>query len=362
MIFEQESKIYKDNAIQKALEEVEAAATQYTWHTEADTGAWAGTHITLIPQDQFLADPANGGFNVLINSLGTYIRDGLTTTAFYGASTRVGGDDGSRVDIRSDSVAMYDNNNTLGFIVEAGTDTGDVQISEFAQAFVNIRKNQTATYTLNETPVNGTRITLEVDSYAFSGGFHRVSFTAGTSETKTETISSTESVTFVYTAPNTIIITNNTADIIYTGQFTYTAHKTNAKVSIPASLDIQGTDFTKALFNPALISTGITSYSNRASLESGGYFDIGKWRYVDIQIDITASSLGTNNTWALLEGFATPANYYAALSSARVTNGNTVGGAFQFYINGSGRLCVSTAGTALTQTAQLVVTGWYMKA
>ena len=41
---------------------------QYFWHTQEGTDT--GAHITEIPQEEFLADPANGGGNLLARSNG----------------------------------------------------------------------------------------------------------------------------------------------------------------------------------------------------------------------------------------------------------------------------------------------------
>ena len=59
--------------------------TQYFWHTETDTGAGAGAHITEVPKDEFLSDPTNGGGNMLATSDGMKIRNGLTDLAEFGA-------------------------------------------------------------------------------------------------------------------------------------------------------------------------------------------------------------------------------------------------------------------------------------
>lgn len=61
------------------------ATSQYFWHTETDTGAGAGAHITEVPQEDFLDDPANGGGNLLAQSGGIYVRDGLQEVATFGA-------------------------------------------------------------------------------------------------------------------------------------------------------------------------------------------------------------------------------------------------------------------------------------
>lgn len=57
---------------------------QYFWHTE--TGTDTGAHITEVPKEDFKADPANGGGNLLARSNGIAVRDGLTELATFGAS------------------------------------------------------------------------------------------------------------------------------------------------------------------------------------------------------------------------------------------------------------------------------------
>ena len=57
---------------------------QYVWNTQTDTGAGAGLHITRIPEADFIADPENGGMNVLIQSDAQVFRQGLTPRAIYG--------------------------------------------------------------------------------------------------------------------------------------------------------------------------------------------------------------------------------------------------------------------------------------
>lgn len=360
-VYNQALTIACENAI-SALAAAQAV-NQYTWHTETDTGAGAGTHITAIPKDDFLADPDNGGYNTLFDNIGMKIRNGLRKLASYGVKAIIGEENNARIEIAPTRVAAYDNHNVLGFSVESGADSGNVQISEFAQPFANLGNNETAAYTLTETPVANTKIYVEIDSYAFNPTIESIEFTAGNYETKTVSgVTIANTVTVAYSATNVITITNNLNEVIYTGRIIYTANRANAVVNIPASLIVHETDITKALFSPTLISTGISAFQSRATLDSGGYFDIGKWRYVDIQITIDASSLGTHNTWALFDGFATPANYYAGLSAGRTSFGNPSDSVYMFYINGNGRLCVSTAGTALAQNTQLTITGWYLKA
>lgn len=84
----------------------EAAATgQYFWHTATDTGAGAGAHITQEPKDDFLADvaldPTAGGGNLLANSNGIAVRDGLTELATFGSTATIGLTSDYHLDIAS---------------------------------------------------------------------------------------------------------------------------------------------------------------------------------------------------------------------------------------------------------------------
>lgn len=63
--------------LKKAHDDSVETSSQYFWHTETDTGAGAGTHITEITQDDFMTDPANGGGNLLATSDSLKLRDGL---------------------------------------------------------------------------------------------------------------------------------------------------------------------------------------------------------------------------------------------------------------------------------------------
>lgn len=76
---------------------------QYFWHTETDTGAGAGVHITEVPQEDFLNDPANGGGNLLAQSGGIAIRDGLTELASFGSTTYIGKKGTSNITIKLES-------------------------------------------------------------------------------------------------------------------------------------------------------------------------------------------------------------------------------------------------------------------
>lgn len=94
-------------AMKKAHDQALAAAEaieQFFWHNSQDSGAGegVGAHITEVPQEDYIADPANGGGNLLAQSGGIAIRDGLKELATFGASGAIIGEvanDNVRVDI-----------------------------------------------------------------------------------------------------------------------------------------------------------------------------------------------------------------------------------------------------------------------
>lgn len=107
---------------------------QYFWFT--GSGSDTGAHITETPQAQFIADPQNGGGNLLARSNGVAIRDGLTELATFGAyganinengvsianfgsTARVGKEGSSRFLMNADSLQAYDDENNKYFEVSA---------------------------------------------------------------------------------------------------------------------------------------------------------------------------------------------------------------------------------------------------
>ena len=329
------------------LSQLDDTISQYFWTKQ--TAPEAGAHITEIPEDEFLADPDNGGYNAYMTSRGFSVRDGTTENAIFGPDTI----------IKGGSVSVYDNNDTLGFLVETGTDTGDVEVKKDIADFRSIASGANKTYTLTETPVTGKSIKVQLYNYTFNPQPVVFTFTAGTSSSVTKTGNpNTNTIKVEYTAPGTFKVTNNTSEDIYYGYIVFYENRANAKVTIPASLTIQTEDFTKALFDPVLSSTGLSVYISRLNDYTGGIFKLGKWCYVDIQIEI-GTSLSANNNWAVMEGYPVPKNYYSALTVAIFSSSQTcrdVGA----YVNGNGRLCVATHGQALAVANELAITGWYM--
>ena len=79
---------------------------QHFWTTE--TGTDTGSHITEKTQDAFLANPQNGGANLLARSNGIAIRDGLTELASFSADGITFDDDTPFVIGNSDAYILFD--------------------------------------------------------------------------------------------------------------------------------------------------------------------------------------------------------------------------------------------------------------
>ena len=69
----------------EVVSEIAGNTAQHFWMTEEGTDT--GAHITEVTQEEFLADPTNGGGNLLARSNGIAVRDGLTELATFDADT-----------------------------------------------------------------------------------------------------------------------------------------------------------------------------------------------------------------------------------------------------------------------------------
>lgn len=116
----------------KAVAQAGATAeetTQYFWFNSTDSGAGegAGAHITETDKATFIADPANGGGNVLIDSDSVEVRDGTTTLAMFGANgAQIGESDGAHTFIDEDGMQIYsvDDNDNLVQLANIGYGNG----------------------------------------------------------------------------------------------------------------------------------------------------------------------------------------------------------------------------------------------
>ena len=78
-IVTREVNLYEKDGLYKSM----ADTVQYFWNEQ--TGEFAGAHITEKPQDEFKADPENGGANLVIRSTNLGFRDGTRDVATFGA-------------------------------------------------------------------------------------------------------------------------------------------------------------------------------------------------------------------------------------------------------------------------------------
>lgn len=104
---------------------------QYFWHTS--TGTDTGAHITEVPQEDFIANPSQGGGNLLARSNGIAVRDGLTDLATFGSSSaQIGASSSGHVLIDINSVDIMSGSTqraTFGATSVIGTSSTGVTVS-----------------------------------------------------------------------------------------------------------------------------------------------------------------------------------------------------------------------------------------
>lgn len=146
---------------------------QYFWHVESGTDT--GAHITEIPQDEFLANPANGGGNLLARSNGIAARNGLTELATFGSGgATIGKTDGTQGYLEMDfhSIKGKSKEKTTYFYVgDLREANGVAQVTEEFVDNITVSGN-TSSVTL---VVNATEIlhvynwNTEITNYTFNG-------------------------------------------------------------------------------------------------------------------------------------------------------------------------------------------------
>lgn len=178
-----------------AAKKIAGNTNQYFWHTE--TGTDTGAHITEIPQDDFLADPENGGGNLLARSNGIAIRDGLTELATFGANgMQIGLDDESHVVQDFHSWQMVDKEGTTyAHISDLRDADGYVTVSDYYRG-----DGSTLPYTTSfpisvmvSVTVNG----VETSAYTFTPGYSGITFTTAPAD------SAPIAITYKTDSPNT---------------------------------------------------------------------------------------------------------------------------------------------------------------
>lgn len=343
-------------ANQEALEANTKAdnVAQYFWFNSTDSGAGegAGAHITEIPRDDFVDDPANGGFNTLVDSAGMKVRNGLNVLAQYG-----------------ENITLLNDGN-VAFNVTQGARTENVIKFESVSVGIDNGNSYTFSGDSSATLVSSGRFTVVWKNKA------TVSFTIGTSTTGTF-----DGVVYVYNGANNVTVTNNTGNTIMLDSIWYDVVanvalmemygdlliKTYSSDNVLASLITGGVE--NGLFNikkalgslirvwsaPTFSTQGLSPVSSRCEIKSGGFIDIGYYRYVQLEIEIKAT-LSANNAWGILDGIGTTnqSHPHVAFSSAVI---NKYGGSVSTYLNDNGRLVVLTDDAVLSSGDILLVTG-----
>lgn len=149
---------------------------QYFWFVgdsgELPEGVGTGAHITETPQQQYLADPENGGGNLLARSNGIAVRDGITELATFGASgAQIGRDEDTHTTIDYHSLQLVDKEgNTYLHVSDLRNEEGVATVSDRFYGDGSTRSFQLSVgniVSLIEVKV-GTTVQEEGTDYTFS--------------------------------------------------------------------------------------------------------------------------------------------------------------------------------------------------
>ena len=156
--YAKESEIVLSNEIEKTnvtLKRVDDVATeahkiagntdQYFWHVTSGTDT--GAHLTEKPQKEFLADPENGGGNLLARSNGIAVRDGLTELAQFGQSVILGQNGDVQADISSEGIKFKDPHGTKTLSINTGDGTVRRTYKELFDTDIGIGESKTFSIT-----------------------------------------------------------------------------------------------------------------------------------------------------------------------------------------------------------------------
>ena len=134
------------------------STSQYFWHTETDTGAGAGAHITEVPQEDFIADPANGGGNLLAQSGGIAVRDGLTELATFGETSTIGkvANGKSRLHLSGGNLQIIYHANDSDYVVGEFSSTRGVVLDGHDSGIGTEKYGEEAFTLSNSSQTNGT--------------------------------------------------------------------------------------------------------------------------------------------------------------------------------------------------------------
>lgn len=121
---------------------------QYFWFTSSGTDT--GAHISEQTRADFEANPSGG--NLLANSNGIAVRDGMTELAIFSDTIRLGASSGQRATISSTALEMYDENNQRRIRVNSGgvivgrPDKGRAVITDQGMTIYDVNNDDVAFY------------------------------------------------------------------------------------------------------------------------------------------------------------------------------------------------------------------------
>lgn len=127
--------------------QIATSMNQYFWHTES--GSDTGTHITEIPQEDFIDDPAHGGGNLLMTSGGIAVRDGYDELSIFSAEEiRLGKTNEPHVSIEAEKTEFVGDN---GSVIIKNNEDG---ITTFTEGGLRFYQDDVQ-LTLSHVPVPG---------------------------------------------------------------------------------------------------------------------------------------------------------------------------------------------------------------
>lgn len=176
-------------------------SAQYFWHTAS--GSDTGAHITMIPREDFLADPTNGGPNLLarangvairdgVNELATFSADGLelfrngTSVAEFGSVARIGKLSGSHL-LLYDALAAFVEGDTVNLAISGSTihfysnntDRGEIAADNGGGLHISTSGNKPLRLVCSSVEIPK----FKMDNYGYSDLFHVESVTVFSSTT-----------------------------------------------------------------------------------------------------------------------------------------------------------------------------------
>ena len=188
--------IQKTRAIAQEATRIAGSTQQHFWNvTDGDD---TGARITEISQDAFLADPENGGPNLLARSNGIAVRNGLTELATFGADGVVVGAPGqSKAAFSANRMDMLSKIGISTFAIDqAGTqeETRIVKTLNDQRGITGVYPNSYNRWVWSDAVAGGKvggslAVSIIIASSAYSiTQYLSDSFTIGTTETKTHNV------------------------------------------------------------------------------------------------------------------------------------------------------------------------------